>query len=108
MGVASTNIIAYKLVASGSILDLYDDEDILLSDNITGLFDVGVLPSDFSRTIMLPATKKNNAFFQHVYDISILNPYLFRTNVKVPAYLDMDGIYLANGYIQLNRVIVRE
>ena len=108
MGVASTNIIAYKLVASGSILDLYEDEDILVSDNITGLFDVGVLPSDFSRTIMLPATKKNNAFFQHVYDISIVNPYLFATNVKVPAYLDMDGIYLANGYIQLNKVIVQE
>lgn len=108
MGVASTNIIAYKLVASGSILDLYDDEDILVSDNITGLFDVGVIPSDFSRTIMLPATKKNNAFFQHAYDISIVNPYLFATNVKVPAYLDMDGIYLANGYIQLNKVIVQE
>lgn len=108
MGVASTNIIAYKLVASGSILDLYDDEDILVSDNITGLFDVGVIPSDFSRTIMLPATKKNNAFFQHAYDISIVNPYLFATNVKVPAYLDMDGIYLANGYIQLNRVLVQE
>ena len=71
MGVASTNTIAYKLVASGSILDLFDDEDILVSDNITGLFDVGTLPVDFSRTIVLPATKKNNAFFEHVYDISI-------------------------------------
>ena len=104
MGVASTNTIAYKLVASGSILDLFDDEDILVSDNITGLFDVGTLPVDFSRTIMLPATKKNNAFFEHVYDISIDAPYLFSTNVKVDAYLDFDGIYLASGYLQLNKV----
>jgi hypothetical protein len=104
MGVASTNTIAYKLVASGSILDLFDDEDILVSDNITGLFDVGTLPVDFSRTIVLPATKKNNAFFEHVYDISIDTPYLFSTNTKVPAYLDFDGIYLASGYIQLNKV----
>jgi hypothetical protein len=104
MGVASTNTIAYKLVASGSILDLFDDEDILVSDNITGLFDVGTLPVDFSRTIVLPATKKNNAFFEHVYDISVDTPYLFSTNTKVPAYLDFDGIYLASGYIQLNKV----
>jgi hypothetical protein len=107
MGVASTNTIAYKLVASGSILDLFDDEDILVSDNITGLFDVGTLPVDFSRTIMLPATKKNNAFFEHVYDISIDAPYLFSTNVKVDAYLDFDGIYLASGYLQLNKVVLK-
>jgi hypothetical protein len=106
MGVASTNTIAYKLVASGSILDLFDDEDILVSDNITGLFDVGTLPVDFSRTIVLPATKKNNAFFEHVYDISIDTPYLFSTNTKVPAYLDFDGIYLASGYLQLNKVVL--
>jgi len=108
MGVTSTNTIAYKLVASGSILDLFTDEDILVSDNITGLFDIGTLPADFSRTIVLPATKKNNAFFEHVYDISIDSPYLFATNVKVPAYLDFDGIYIASGYLQLNKVTVKE
>lgn len=108
MGVTNTNTIAYKLVASGSILDLYDDEDILVSDNITGLFDIGTLPSDFSRTIMVPGTKRNNAFFEHVYDISVDSPYLFSTNVKVPAYLDFDGIYVASGYIQLNKVVVKE
>ena len=104
MGVTNTNTIAYKLVANNEILDLFDDEDILLSDNITGLFDIGTLPVDFSRTIILPATKKNNAFFEHVYDISIDDPYLFSTNTKVNAYLDFDGIYLVSGYIQLNKV----
>ena len=107
MAVTTTNSIAYKLVASGSILDLFDDEDILVSDNITGLFDIGTLPVDFSRTITLPATKKNNAFFEHVYDISIDTPYLFSTNTKVDAYLDFDGIYLVSGYIQLNKVVLK-
>lgn len=107
MAVTTTNSIAYKLVASGSILDLFDDEDILVSDNITGLFDIGTLPVDFSRTIVLPATKRNNAFFEHVYDISVDSPYLFATNTKVPAYLDFDGIYLVSGYIQLNKVVLK-
>jgi hypothetical protein len=41
-----------------------------------------------------------------VYDISIESPFLFATNVKVPCYLDFNGIYLANGYLQLNKVNV--
>ena len=63
-----------------------------------------MLPSDFTRQITVPGTKVNNAFFEHVYDISVINPYLFATNVKVPCYLDFDGIYLSNGYLQLNKV----
>ena len=104
MGVISTQAFAFKLIANGIQLDLFKDEDILVSNNVTGLFDIGVLPSEFTRQIHLPGTKKNNAFFDNVYDISITNPYLFSTNTKVPCYLDFDGIYLANGYMQLNKV----
>ena len=106
MGIISTQGFRFKLIANGTQLDLFDDEEILISDNITGLFDIGVLPSDFTRQITVPGTKVNNAFFEHVYDISIVNPYLFATNVKVPCYLDFDGIYLADGYLQLNQVNV--
>lgn len=106
MGIISTQGFVGRLVANGQQLDLFDNEEILLSDNVTGLFDLGVLPSDFTRQITIPGTKINNAFFEHVYDISIENPFLFATNVKVPCYFDFNGIYLANGYLQLNRVNV--
>jgi len=110
MGITSTQGFKFKLVASGSYgsqqLDLFDDEEIRLSDNVTGLFDIGVLPSDFTRQITLPGSKTNNKFFEFVYDIAIENPYLFSTNTKVSAYFDFDGIYLASGYIQLNKVNV--
>jgi hypothetical protein len=106
MGVTSTQGFTFKLVANGTDLDLFASEEILVSDNVTGLFDLGVLPADFTRQITVPGTKKNNAFFEHVYDISIVNPFLFATNQKVPCYLDFDGIYLASGYLQLNRVNV--
>jgi len=106
MGVTSTQGFAFKLIANGTQLDLFADEEIFVSDNVTGLFDIGVLPADFTRQITVPGTKKNNAFFEHVYDISITNPFLFATNQKVPCYLDFDGIYLADGYLQLNKVNV--
>jgi hypothetical protein len=104
MGVISTQGIEFQLVANGEILDLFTDEDIKLSDNVTGLFDLGIIPADFTRQITLPGTKKNNAFFEHVYDISVLNPDTFATNIKVPAYLDFNGLYLSQGYLQLNKV----
>lgn len=106
MGVISTQGIEFQLVANGQILDLFTDEDIKLSDNVTGLFDLGVIPADFTRQITLPGTKKNNAFFEHVYDISVFNPDTFATNIKVPAYLDFGGLYLSQGYLQLNKVNV--
>ena len=107
MGIISTQAFTFRLVANGTQLDTFDDEDIQLSNNVTGLFDLGVLPSDFTRQITLPGTKVNNAFFEHVYDISIDNPFLFATNIKVPAYFDFDSVYLSQGYLQLNKVNVR-
>lgn len=106
MGVTSTQGLSFQLVANGQTLDLFKDEEIKVSDNVTGLFDIGELPSEFTRTITLPGTKKNNAFFEHVYDISIVNPFLFSTNRKVDAYFDFGGIYVSSGYLQLNKVSV--
>ena len=106
MGVVSTQGLNFRLVANDVALDLFKDEEIKISDNVTGLFDLGELPSDFTRTITLPGTKKNNAFFEHVYDISVTNPFLFATNQKVEAYFDFGGIYVASGYLQLNKVNV--
>ena len=106
MGVTSTQGLSFQLVANGITLDLFKDEEIKVSDNVTGLFDIGELPSEFTRTITLPGTKKNNAFFEHVYDISVVNPFLFSTNRKVDAYFDFGGIYVSSGYLQLNKVSV--
>jgi len=106
MGVTSTQGFNFKLVANGVTLDLFKDETITISDNITGLFDVGTLPTDFSRQITLPGSKINNQFFEQYYDISVENPFLFSTSNKVDAYFDFDGLYLASGYLQLNKVNV--
>jgi hypothetical protein len=111
MSIISTQGFTFRLLAEGTNgyqqLDIFDDEDITISNNITGLFDIGVLPSDFTRDISLPGSKINNAFFEHMYDISIENPYLFATNKKVSAYFDFDSVYLSQGYLQLNSVNVK-
>tara|TARA_R110000822_G_scaffold115288_1_gene247061 strand:- start:52 stop:2133 length:2082 start_codon:yes stop_codon:yes gene_type:complete len=108
MSVVSGRNSVFKLIARGVTLDQYSDEKIFLSNNVTGLFDVGELPSDFTRQITLPGTKLNNQFFEHVYDISVDEPYLFKTNEKVIAQFDFDGFYVAQGYMQLENVVVKE
>ena len=108
MGVISTQNITYRIVADGTQLDVFQDEDLQISNNTTQLFDLGTLPASYTKNITLPGSKINNAFFEHMYDISIVNPYLFATNVKVPCYLDFNGIYLVNGYLQLNKVNMYE
>lgn len=107
MGIISTQGFNFRLIANDTQLDLFEDEDIFLSDNVTGLFDLGVLPADFTRQITVPGTKVNNEFFEHVYDISVVNPYLFSTNQKVPCYFEFGSFLLADGYLQLNKVNVR-
>ena len=102
----STQGFTFKLIANDVELDIFQDEEIKISNNITQLFDLGAIPADFTRTITLPGTKTNNAFFEHYYDISVYSPLTFGSNNKVPAYLDFDGIYVANGYLQLNKVNV--
>ena len=108
MAVTSGRNKVFKLIARGVELDLFEDETIFLSNNVTGLFDLGKLPSDFTRQITIPGTRKNNDFFQHVYDISIDEPFLFKTNTKVIAQFDFDGFYVSQGYIQLNKVNIKE
>ena len=108
MGVFTTQGYRGKLVdkLTGTILDTFSDEDIKISNNVLDLFDIGEIPGTYTQTLTLPGTKVNNSFFEHYYDISVWEPDIFNTNQVVESYLDFDGFYLVNGYLQLNKVNV--
>ena len=96
----------FRIVANGVELDTFTDEEVRVSNNSTGLFDIDKLPSDFTRQVTLPGSKRNNAFFQHAYDINIDTPFLFQESQKVECYIDISGYLLVQGYLQLNSVNV--
>jgi len=110
MGIISTQAFTFRLLAGTPFqqLDLFQSEDYVISNNVTGLFDIGLQPADFTRQITIPGSKINDAFFEHYYDISIDSPFLFATNTKVPAYFEFDSLYISYGYIQLNKVNILE
>lgn len=95
-----------QLFANGVRLDLFNDEVIKISNNVTGLFDIDKLPSDFTRQITIPGTKTNNAFFDHFYDIDVSKPFLFSQEKKVTCFLDVSSYLLVQGFLQLNSVNV--
>lgn len=94
----------YKIVANGATLDVYQDETIKISNNITELFDIGILSSEFTNDIALPGTKVNNEFFKHYYDFSIENQDSYLTNKKINCWIELNGIYIIEGYMVLNYV----
>jgi hypothetical protein len=96
----------FNVIANGVQLDTFDDEQVLVSNNATGLFDIDKLPSDFTRELTLPGSKRNNDFFKHAYDIDINAPFLFQESQKVECYIDISGYLLVQGYLQLNRINV--
>jgi hypothetical protein len=96
----------FTVVANGVQLDTFDDEEVLVSNNSTGLFDIDKLPSDFTRQLTLPGSKRNNDFFKHAYDINIDTPFLFQETEKVECYIDISGYLLVQGYLQLNAINV--
>jgi len=108
MGIAPGKSLRAKLVSENIFLDMFTEEDIKISNNITELFDLGAVPSNFTQNFTLPATYKNNNFFENAFDISIDFPENFNTNQKIDAYLDFDGIYAVNGYIQLLKINMRD
>lgn len=94
----------FSVWANGVELDLFQDEEVLVSNNTTGLFDIDKLPSDFTRDISIPGSKRNNAFFQHAYNIDVDFPFLFQEGQKVECYIDISGYLLTQGYLQLNKI----
>jgi len=108
MGISAGKSFRAKLVSGNVFLDMFKEEDVKVSNNITQLFDLGAVPSNFAQNFTLPATYKNNLFFENAYDISIDFPENFNTNQKVDAYLDFDGIYVVSGYIQLLKINIKD
>lgn len=53
------------------VLDMFQDESVVITDKVKDYSDVSKLFTEFSRTITVPATKKNNKLLKHAYDVSI-------------------------------------
>jgi hypothetical protein len=77
-----------RTVISGvhKYLDLFDDEDILMSFSVGEIQDITSKNSSYSKAFTLPGTKNNNEIFNYFYDINS-TPLDFDPNDKFDAII---------------------
>ena len=84
------------------ICDLYQEEDIPLTLSVDNFKNVAEKVQSYSKDFNLPATKRNNLIFDHIFEITrsddgiIFNPY-----IKTQCVLKQDGYILFEGYLRL-------
>ena len=61
--------------------------------------------TDFTRSFSVPANDNNNAIFKHYYDAQIVNG--FDARVKLESRIEIGGVTLKKGKIQLNDVTLK-
>ena len=84
------------------ICDMYEEEDIPLTLSIDNFTKVAEKSQSYSKDFNLPATKRNNKIFNHLFDVTRtqddvnFNPYR-----KTKSILKQDGYTLFEGYLRL-------
>ena len=89
-------------------LDLFEDEEITLTQTIQDIRDIEKVFTDFSKSFTLPASSKNNLLFRHYYRTDIVQDLvsdaIFNANTKLRAILELNYKRFRSGYIVLNGV----
>ena len=89
-------------------LDLFEDEQITLTQTIQDIRDIEKIFTDFTRTFNLPATSVNNKLFKHYYRRDLISDAIpngiFDANSKLDAILELNYKPFKAGYIVMNGV----
>lgn len=90
-------------------LDTYGNENIALTFQVDDIRDITNKNASYSKNFNLPATKINNDYFNHFYNVdrynssNKYNPYINRK-----CYLQVDGITVLEGYLKLNKTLEKQ
>jgi hypothetical protein len=87
-------------------LDLFDDEDILMSFSFAEIQDITSKNSAYSKSFTIPGTKNNNDIFNYFYNLNS-TPLDFDPNNKFDASLLWDGYEILFGNIRLDGVVIQ-
>ncbi len=87
-------------------LDLFDDEDILMSFSFAEIQDITAKNSAYSKSFTIPGTKNNNDIFNYFYNLNS-TPLDFDPNNKFDASLLWDGYEILFGNIRLDGVVIQ-
>jgi hypothetical protein len=88
-------------------LDLYSSIPIAVTKSFAELGDIGKRNSDYSVGVMLPGSKKNNAFFENFFNVDAQSLF-FNPNKRVPCNVLINDEAYFTGYLRLNKISVKD
>jgi len=103
-----------ELFIEGQQASISDNFSTLISYAIDDIREFGTKNSSFSKTIILPGTKRNNKLFGNIFDVSGANSYdpslpncnmNFNAAVAASAYLFQDNIQVMKGVMQMMEIV---
>ena len=90
------------LIDGQVICDLYEDEDIPLSLSVDDFKNVAEKIQSYSKAFKLPATKRNNKIFDHIFEITRTDTGInFNPYKKTKCVLKQDGFLLFEGFLRM-------
>jgi hypothetical protein len=110
-------MIRSTVIVEGYDLDLLEDIAADFTYSIQDIREPDKRTTDFSKTIQLPGTPKNNALFAHIFDLNIENDYNpslsnigynFNPNKVAKTLLLVDGIQVFQGVLRVLKVSVED
>ena len=91
------------------ICDLYEEEDIPLNLSIDDFKNAAEKVQSYSKDFNLPATKRNNKIFTHLFDITrSQDTFSFNPYKKTQCFLKQDGYVLFDGFLRLINITDKE
>lgn len=86
-----------------NVLDLYDDINISLNYTINDIRNIGAFNANYSKTIIIPASKSNNIIFDGVYNIN-KKIFKFDKSKTLRCVIIYDDVQIASGSLLLNQI----
>lgn len=96
--------LTYNNIEDGQVIcDLYQEEDIPLTLSVDNFKNAAEKTQSYSKDFDLPATKRNNKIFTHIFDVTktIQNVYDFNPYLKTKAILKQNGLLIFEGSLRL-------
>ena len=60
-----------QLYIGSTLVDLFEDESVTLTNSIQDIKDIAKVFTSFSQSFVVPASKVNNQLFKHYYNFNI-------------------------------------
>lgn len=92
-----------ELYINGERIELIESLNPSLTFNVSDIAKPDTRKADYSKTITLPASKKLNKQFEHIFEVN-LDLQTFNPNLKTEVVYLVDGEINIDGYLQLKQI----